>query len=64
MTAFKPDSAVYASFEGPATVDAMLDLAEAKGVVIPLEDLLCTHPRAGLGASAEGHLRRTALHGR
>lgn len=49
VTVHRPAHAVYAAFAAPATVDAMLDAAEAKDVVIPLDDLLRTHPCAGLG---------------
>lgn len=51
VTVFRPDSGVYAVFPAPDTIDAMLDLAEEKGIVMPLDDLLRTRPCAGIGES-------------
>jgi hypothetical protein len=48
VTVYRPEQAVYAVFEAPATIDATLDAAEARGVEMPLNDLLRAQPCAGL----------------
>ena len=48
VTVYRPETAVYATFDSPATIDAMLDTAEARGVVMPFNDLLHTTPCSGL----------------
>ncbi len=48
VTVYDPERALYAAFPAPATLDAMLDAAEAQGIVIPLDDLAHSRPCAGL----------------
>lgn len=60
VTVFRPESAVYAVFEAPATIDATLDVIEARGMTMPFDDLLHTHPCAGLAA----HLKSGTYAGR
>ncbi len=55
VTVYDPERALYAVFPAPGTLDAMLDAAEARGLVIPLDDLAHSQPCAGLaGAVREG----------
>ena len=42
VTLYRPDSGLYAVAETSGNLDAMLDLAEAKGISLPLDDLLET----------------------
>lgn len=49
VTVYHPDEGVYAVFAAPATIDAMIDAAEASGVVVPASDLLLSHPCQALG---------------
>jgi hypothetical protein len=56
VTVYDPDRNLYAVLPAPATIDAVLDAAEARGLVIPLDDLARSAPCAALGASVrEGH---------
>jgi hypothetical protein len=56
VTVFDPDRAYYAVFPAPDTLDAMLDAAAARGLVIPLDDLAHSKPCAGLAdAVREGY---------
>ncbi len=48
LTAYDPDRKLYAVFQAPPTLDAMLDAAEARGLTIPLSDLARSRPCAGL----------------
>jgi len=59
-TVYRPQQRIYAVFEAPATVDATLDIAEARGLVMPLDDLLQTQPCASLAE----HLNRGTYAGR
>jgi len=60
LTVYRPDRALYAAFDAPATVDATLDAIEARGVTMPLDDLLRAHPCAGLAE----HLKTASHAGR
>jgi hypothetical protein len=60
LTVFRPDRAVFATFDAPATIDATLDAIEQRGVVMPLDDLLRAHPCAGLAE----HLKTASHAGR
>ncbi len=53
VTLYRPDSGLYAVAETSGNLDAMLDLAEAKGISLPLDDLLYSQPCATFGE----HLR-------
>ena len=59
-TVYRPQQRVYAVFEAPDTVDATLDVVEARGLVMPLDDLLQTQPCASLAE----HLKRGTYAGR
>lgn len=48
VTVYDPERAYYAVFPAPDTLDAMLDAAAARGIVIPLDDLAHSKPCAGL----------------
>lgn len=60
LTVFRPDTRVYAVAEAPATIDALLDDLEKRGVVMPADDLLRAKPCATLVA----HLKRGTYAGR
>ena len=60
VTVFRPDSGVYAVVPAPETIDALLDVLEDKGLVLPLDDLLRTHPCAGIAE----HLKTGTYAGR
>lgn len=60
VTVYRPDRALYAAFDAPATIDATLDAIEQRGVLMPLDDLLRTHPCAGLAE----HLKTASHAGR
>lgn len=60
MTVYRPDRAVYAVADAPASVDATLDAIEQRGVAMPLDDLLRAQPCGGLAA----HLRTGTHAGR
>jgi hypothetical protein len=49
VTVYHPDERVYAVFEAPPTIDAMIDAAEARGLSLPASDLLMNHPCQALG---------------
>jgi hypothetical protein len=53
VTIYRPEGAVYAVAGAPDSLDAALDLAEQKGIALPIDDLLYTQPCAALGE----HLR-------
>ena len=56
VTVYDPERALYAVFPAPATLDATLDAAEARGIAIPLDDLAHSKPCAGLAEDVqEGH---------
>ena len=48
MTLYDHDRAVYAQFPAPDSIDATLDAAAKRGVVLPLDDLLHSEPCAGV----------------
>lgn len=48
LAVYDPDRNLYAVFPAPATLDAMLDAAEDRGLTIPLNDLARSRPCAGL----------------
>jgi hypothetical protein len=50
MTVYRPDRAVYAVLDAPASVDATLDAIEQRGVEMPLDDFLRAQPCGGLAA--------------
>ncbi len=50
MTVYRPDRAVYAALDAPASIDATLDAIEQRGVEIPLDDLLRAQPCSALAA--------------
>jgi hypothetical protein len=60
LTMYRPEGAIYAVGEAPATIDALLDVLEARGVVMPLDDLLETRPCGGLAE----HLKTGSYAGR
>jgi hypothetical protein len=60
VTVYHPDEGVYAVFAAPATIDAMINAAEARGVEMPASDLLMNHPCQALG----DHLRTGTYAGR
>jgi len=49
VTVYHPDERVYAVFEAPPTIDAMINAAEARGLSMPASDLLMNHPCQALG---------------
>lgn len=53
VTLYRPDSGLYATTQAPDDLDAALDLAEQKGISLPLDDFLYTRPCVALGE----HLR-------
>jgi hypothetical protein len=53
VTLDRPESGLYAVAEAPDNLDAALDLAEQKGISLPLDDLLYSQPCAAFGE----HLR-------
>jgi len=48
LTMYRPESAIYAAADAPATIDAMLAKVEELGVNMPFDDLLHAQPCAGL----------------
>lgn len=48
MTIYRPASGLYAVAEAPDGLDALLDLAESRGISMPLDDMLHSHPCAGI----------------
>lgn len=48
VTLYDHARAVYAGFSAPDSIDAMLDAAVERGVVLPLDDLLHSEPCAGV----------------
>jgi hypothetical protein len=44
VTVFRPEGAVFATFEAPGTIDTMLDAAEANGIEMALDYLLRSQP--------------------
>jgi hypothetical protein len=59
-TVYNPDKGIYAAFDAPPTIDAMLTAARERGVLMPLDDLLHAQPCAGLGE----HLKSGTYAGR
>ena len=51
VTLHDHDRAVYARFPAPDSIDATLDAAVERGVVLPLDDLLHSEPCAGVDES-------------
>ena len=51
---YRPETAVYATFDAPATIDATLDAIEARGMALPFTDLLHTTPCGGLQTLQKG----------
>ncbi|NVK42276.1 MAG: DUF2092 domain-containing protein [Oceanospirillaceae bacterium] len=48
MTLYRPANRVYAQVKAPDNLDAALDLAESEGIEMPMDDLLYSHPCAGI----------------
>jgi len=51
VTVSRPGNGVYAVVEAPDSLDATLDLAESRGIEMPLDDLLHSAPCAGIAES-------------
>jgi len=49
VTVYHPDERVYAVFEAPPTIDATIEAAEARGVLMSASDLMMNHPCQALG---------------
>lgn len=48
VTVFLPGGGLFAVADAPDSLDATLDLADAKGIEMPLDDLLHSHPCEGI----------------